>query len=254
MHASDRENPDVLWFIDAFKVKRPGLQDYYRVAKEQYKSGRFHLAARCLEMYHAEAPRNRIDVAPLHLLGHCHQQGKEYAKAYECFRGCVSGGFEDDWQNLVQAIIDMEEHSKTTEKREKEVSEYQEFMQTHYLASMLGSEENEAQEQKMLERRKQSMIALEGLDIEALKGEIGLLRGGGSNNGSSAKKWNKDQGGDSGDQEVENYSHEVDQGDEAGSSTGGAGDVCAEREVHISTPEHALEHKSLPELNSTDEG
>lgn len=52
-----------------------------------------------------------MEVAALHLLASANKRAKNNQRAFECFLGCVRLGLEDDWQRVVEILLDIDEEA-----------------------------------------------------------------------------------------------------------------------------------------------
>ncbi|TPX36131.1 hypothetical protein SmJEL517_g01474 [Synchytrium microbalum] len=103
-----------------FKVKlgrAPEGSDIYRFAKGFFELGSYSRALCCLQAYITlpnPSPQAR------HLLGYCYLNLNELEKALREFKLCVKDNFHEDWQLVVELLLEIaqKQHSQSSEPQE----------------------------------------------------------------------------------------------------------------------------------------
>ncbi|KAL7753187.1 hypothetical protein RI367_000962 [Sorochytrium milnesiophthora] len=88
--------------------------DMYKIAKEFYQMGAFSRALVCLQQY-VSFPG--AQTAGRHLLAYCYLSLGELENALGEFQLCASDTHTEDWQMVVELVIEIEEKRRTKTKK-----------------------------------------------------------------------------------------------------------------------------------------
>ncbi|TPX52483.1 hypothetical protein SeMB42_g01378 [Synchytrium endobioticum] len=108
------------WFT-AKLARTPEAVDIYQFGKGFFELGAYSRAQCCLQAYLTlphPSPQAR------HLLGYCYLNLNEQERALREFKLCVKEGFHEDWQLVVELLVEIAEMKQQEVIRDRHVDQF----------------------------------------------------------------------------------------------------------------------------------